>query len=148
MIHQILLVVVSFFTIFSAVSAFNSRGYITRNKFLSKKSSFILKAKATYKVTIQHDGKEKVINVREDCSILEAALDAGIDLPHDCKLGVCLTCPSKIVSGLVDHSGSTLDDSVLEKGYALTCCVFPRSDVVIKSIEEEELISNQFSGRY
>jgi hypothetical protein len=30
-----------------------------------------------HKVTIQHDGKDTVIEVREDCSILEAALDNG-----------------------------------------------------------------------
>lgn len=104
-----------------------------------------LHAKATYKVTVQHAGKETVINVREDCSVLSAALDAGIDLPHDCDLGVCLTCPSKIVSGTVDQTGGTLDDSVIAQGFALTCCSYPRSDVVIRSIEEDELVSAQFA---
>lgn len=75
--------------------------------------STALSAKKTYKVTVQHDGKDTVIDVREDTSILSAALDAGIDLPHDCDLGVCLTCPSKIVSGDVDQTGGTLDDSVI-----------------------------------
>jgi len=95
-------------------------------------------------VTVQHGGKDTIIDVREDTSILSAALDAGIDLPHDCDLGVCLTCPSRIVSGVVDQTGGTLDDSVMEKGYALTCCSYPRSDVVIKSIDEDELVSAQF----
>jgi ferredoxin len=44
-------------------------------------------AKIKHKVTIQHLGKETVLDVAEDVSILEAALDAGIELPHDCKLG-------------------------------------------------------------
>jgi ferredoxin len=26
---------------------------------------------------------------------------SGLDLPHDCKLGVCMTCPAKLVSGKV-----------------------------------------------
>lgn len=103
-----------------------------------------LNAAATYKVTIQHDGIEKVLNVRSDYSVLDAALDAGIELPHDCKLGVCLTCPSKIVSGTVDQTGGTLDDSVMDQGYALTCISYPRSDVVVKSIDEDELVSAQF----
>lgn len=106
--------------------------------------SLSLNAKATYKVTVQHKGVETVLDVREDFSILSAALDAGIDLPHDCDLGVCLTCPSKIVSGTVDQTGGTLDDSVMERGYALTCCTYPRSDVVIRSIDEDELVSAQF----
>jgi ferredoxin len=24
----------------------------------------------------------------------------GMDLPHDCKLGVCMTCPAKMVGGV------------------------------------------------
>lgn len=100
-----------------------------------------------HKVTIQHEGKDTILEVSENCTVLEAALDAGISLPYDCKLGVCLTCPSRLVSGKIDQSGSTLDDSVMEKGFALTCCAYPRSDVVIKSIEEDELVSAQFSGR-
>lgn len=99
----------------------------------------------TYKVTIQHEGKDTILDVQDDCSILNAALDAGIDLPHDCKLGVCLTCPSKIVSGKVDQSDGTLAKSVQAKGYALTCVSFPCSDVVVRSIEEDELVSAQFS---
>lgn len=103
-----------------------------------------LHAKATHKITIQVNGEEKVIDCREDTSILEACLDAGIEVPYDCKLGVCLTCPSRLVSGNVDSTGSTLDDSVLEKGYALTCCTWPRSDLVVKIIDEDELVNAQF----
>lgn len=101
---------------------------------------------AVWKVTVKHDGKDTVLNVKEDCSILTAAKDAGIDLPHDCEMGVCLTCPAKIMSGTVDSTGTTLDDSVIEEGYALTCATFPRSDMVIRSIEEDELINAQFQG--
>jgi len=53
-----------------------------------------------------------VLDVDEETTVLDAALDAGIDLPHDCKLGVCLTCPSKVISGSVDQSTGSLDDSV------------------------------------
>jgi ferredoxin len=106
--------------------------------------SVSLNAKKKYKVTIQHEGKDTIIDVAEDCSILNAAIDAGITLPYDCNLGVCLTCPSKVVSGKIDQTGSTLDDSVMEQGFALTCCSYPRSDVVIRSIDEDELVSAQF----
>jgi ferredoxin len=89
---------------------------IAFNRFLSlPRSNMILSAKKTYKVTVQHGGKDTVLDVREDTPILMAALDAGIDLPHDCDLGVCLTCPSKIVSGIVDQTGGTLDETVQEK---------------------------------
>jgi ferredoxin len=102
---------------------------------------------AKHKVTIQQDKKEYNLEVAEDESILEAAIEAGIELPHDCKLGVCLTCPAKVVSGVIDQEGSTLDNSVMEQGYALMCMCFPRSDTVIRCIEEDELVGAQFSGR-
>jgi ferredoxin len=95
-------------------------------------------------VTLEHEGKSYVFEADEHTSILEAALENGVNLPHDCKLGVCLTCPSKVVSGTVDQDGTTLEDTVTEQGYALTCCLFPRSDVTIKSIDEDELVGAQF----
>lgn len=91
------------------------------------------------------DGKTHTINVESYKSVLEAALDEGIELPHDCKLGACLACAAKVLSGTVDQTGSTLDDTVIERGYALTCCAYPQSDVVIRSIPEDELIDEQFA---
>jgi hypothetical protein len=52
---------------------------------------------APHQVTVTHDGKTTSLEVPSDKTILEAALDQGIDLPHDCKLGVCMTCPAKLV---------------------------------------------------
>jgi len=91
------------------------------------------------------DGKTHEINVESYKSVLEAALDEGIELPHDCQLGTCLVCAAKLISGTVDQTGSTLDDSVMEQGYALTCCSYPQSDVTIRSIPEDELIDEQFA---
>lgn len=48
-------------------------------------------------MTIHHEGKAHELEVPEGKSILEVALDMGLDLPHDCKLGVCMTCPAKLV---------------------------------------------------
>lgn len=45
------------------------------------------------------DGTVHVVQVEEGETILEAALDAGVDAPHDCKMGVCMTCPSRLVRG-------------------------------------------------
>ena len=124
-------------------SSFHMYNTITRRD----QSITSLFARVTYKVTVQHGGKDTVIDVREYESILSVAIEAGIDLPHDCDMGVCLTCPTRIVSGEVDQTGGTLDDSVIEQGFALSCCSYPRSDVTIRSIDEEELLAAQFSGR-
>jgi ferredoxin len=102
---------------------------------------------AKYKVSIKNEGQRKTIEVDEGESILEAALDAGLDLPHDCKTGACLRCSAKIIEGTVDQTGTTLGESVVEQGFALTCMTFPRSDVRIDCVDEDELMDAQFAGR-
>lgn len=52
----------------------------------------------SHKVQIEHEGKQYDLEVPDGKTILEVALDKGLDLPHDCKLGVCMTCPAKLVS--------------------------------------------------
>lgn len=124
---------------FQNINRFLSSPLTKSNNNQLNQSKIPLFAKTTYKVTIIHDGKESILDVREDVSILSVAIDAGIDLPHDCDMGVCLTCPTRIVSGVVDQTGGTLDDTVIDQGFALSCCSYPRSDVVIRSIDEEEV---------
>ncbi len=48
-------------------------------------------------VEIQHDGQSTKLEVEEGTTILDAALDSGLELSHDCKMGVCMTCPAKLV---------------------------------------------------
>lgn len=51
----------------------------------------------SHKCEIDFEGKTHSFEVPEGSTILEVALDNGINLPHDCKLGVCMTCPAKLV---------------------------------------------------
>jgi hypothetical protein len=43
---------------------------------------------AAHTVTVEHRGKTHTLTLDDDTTILEAALDAGVDLPHDCKARV------------------------------------------------------------
>ncbi|KAL2609732.1 hypothetical protein R1flu_028305 [Riccia fluitans] len=98
-----------------------------------------------HEVKMIHEGKSFILEVAEDQTILEVALDNGVEVPHDCKLGVCMTCPSKVESGEVDQSEGMLSDDVVERGYALMCVAYPRKDCVIRTIPEEELLSLQLA---
>lgn len=100
---------------------------------------------AGYKVTIEHEGKSTTLDVEEDETILSRALGEGVEVPHDCKLGVCMTCPARLVSGSVDQSEGMLSDDVVERGYTLLCVSYPKSDCTIKTIPEEELLSLQLA---
>ncbi|GAB2210258.1 hypothetical protein Droror1_Dr00015521 [Drosera rotundifolia] len=99
----------------------------------------------TYKVIIEHQGEVTELEVDDDETILSKALDHGMSVPHDCKLGVCMTCPAKLVDGVVDQTEGMLSDDVVERGFALLCASYPRSDCRIKTIPEEELLAMQLA---
>lgn len=40
---------------------------------------------SAYKITLIHEGEEKVIECDGDTYILDAADDAGVDLPYSCR---------------------------------------------------------------
>jgi phenol hydroxylase P5 protein len=88
----------------------------------------------TYSVTIEPLGRE--ITCREDQTILDACLRAGVWVPHSCTHGTCATCKAEVLDGDVDHgeaSGFALMDFERDEGKTLLCCARPRSDVVVEA---------------
>ena len=69
-----------------------------------------------------------------DDTVLAAGLHAGIGLPYGCKNGACGSCKGKVLSGSFEqkpHQARALSEAEKADGFALFCCVVPRSDLQI-----------------
>eukprot|EP00238_Polyblepharides_amylifera_P014239 CAMPEP_0196583572 /NCGR_PEP_ID=MMETSP1081-20130531/43933_1 /TAXON_ID=36882 /ORGANISM="Pyramimonas amylifera, Strain CCMP720" /LENGTH=105 /DNA_ID=CAMNT_0041904505 /DNA_START=202 /DNA_END=519 /DNA_ORIENTATION=- len=100
-----------------------------------------------HKVTITlRDGTTHIVDVPDGEAILEPALAAGLDIPHDCKMGVCMTCPAKLNSGSVDLGTGMLSDDVTDMGFTLLCVAMPLEDCNVTVVDDDDLLEVQLHG--
>jgi ring-1,2-phenylacetyl-CoA epoxidase subunit PaaE len=65
-------------------------------------------------------------------SILEAAIEAGVDAPFSCKGAVCCTCRAKVLEGKVKMTANfALTDEEIAEGFILTCQSHPLTEKVV-----------------
>ncbi|AHJ30390.1 2Fe-2S iron-sulfur cluster-binding protein [Nodularia spumigena CS-584] len=98
---------------------------------------------ATYQVRLinKKQDLDTTIEVDEETTIVDAAEENGIELPFSCHSGSCSSCVGKIVEGEVDQSDQIfLDDEQMDKGFALLCVTYPRSNCTIKTHQEPYLV--------
>lgn len=90
-------------------------------------------------VSVIVDGMQTNIDVAEGgVNILDAALNAGADLPFACKGGVCCTCRAKVVEGEVKMDVNyALEEWEVEQGFVLTCQCHPLTDKVVIDFDEK-----------
>jgi ferredoxin len=97
----------------------------------------------SHTVAIEFEGETHELDVDEDEYILDAGLDAGLDLPFSCKEGNCTTCTAELEAGEVDQSdGMALDKEDREEGYVLLCSSYPRDECHVRAGDEvqEEML--------
>ena len=85
-----------------------------------------------FQITIQSSGH--TFTAADNENILDAALDAGFNLPYGCRNGSCGSCKGEVVAGTVEYGDaqvSALTVVEVAAGKALFCCAKASSDLTI-----------------
>ena len=85
---------------------------------------------------IFEDGVTRFIECRDGETVADASYQSRINIPLDCRDGVCGTCKSFCESGRYELGEYVPDEAMTEEeeaeGYVLTCQMVPQSDCVVR----------------
>ena len=100
----------------------------------SEKTTFSSK---NSKATIIYDDETLFLEVPENMTILDAALQKNIDVPYSCQGGVCSSCIAKVSSGSASMiQNNILTDSEIEEGLVLTCQAVPKTQEITVDFDD------------
>lgn len=93
---------------------------------------------AQARITVIRDGLRREIDFQADHgNLLEAAAQAGLEVPYSCKSGVCCTCRARLMEGEVRMLRNfALDKQEVSAGFILTCQAQPLTERVVVSFDE------------
>lgn len=91
-----------------------------------------------YEVEILNADQNSITKVPGNEYILDALEDAGHDLPHSCRQGMCTSCVARVIDGELDREGSALEPDQKEE-FALICSAYPKTDLQIETDVQDEL---------
>ncbi|MFD2517393.1 2Fe-2S iron-sulfur cluster-binding protein [Salinimicrobium flavum] len=82
-------------------------------------------------LTVIFDDEETTFTMEKNATVLDAALDYGLDVPYSCQGGICSSCVARITEGKAEMAkNSILVDSEIEEGLVLTCQAHPTTPVL------------------
>jgi CDP-4-dehydro-6-deoxyglucose reductase, E3 len=87
-----------------------------------------------YSVRIEPHGRTLKVPAGEP--VLQAALTAGLNLPHSCKSGHCSSCRARLLRGEIHYPSGRppgISAEEAESGQILLCQARPRSDLVVEA---------------
>jgi CDP-4-dehydro-6-deoxyglucose reductase len=99
----------------------------------------------SFQITLQTNGNQFTAKSYE--TILESAIQAGLNMPYGCKNGACGSCKGTVIAGEVDYgdyAANALSDAEKAAGKALFCCARPLSDL---TIDCREILSDVIPAR-
>jgi CDP-4-dehydro-6-deoxyglucose reductase/ferredoxin-NAD(P)+ reductase (naphthalene dioxygenase ferredoxin-specific) len=88
---------------------------------------------------------DEMIDVEDDETILEIAVEENIPYPFGCRSGNCGACKSRLVLGDVhmrDHSSMALTEDEAARGLILACRAEPRSDCTLAVVNYDDALAH------
>lgn len=73
--------------------------------------------------TVRLSATGEQVTVTKNQSILEALEQAGFEAANSCRIGICGTCESRVVSGTPDHLDDLLSDAEHAANKTMLICV-------------------------
>ena len=86
--------------------------------------------------TVRIEPQRRILRVAATQPVLEAALAAGLNLPHSCKSGHCGSCRARLRSGQISYpNGVPLGITAEEQaaGHILLCQARAQSDLEVEA---------------
>ena len=84
-------------------------------------------------VTVRLRGSAHVVSAAPGVTVLDAGLNAGVDMPFSCTMGGCGACRVRLTAGdVVMDEPNCLTAREREKGYVLACQSRPTGDITIE----------------
>lgn len=105
----------------------------------------------THHVKIHNRYTDEIVNVEvpEDRYVLWEAEDHGLKLPYACRMGCCTSCAVRVVSGeMYQPQALGISKRLKEQGYALMCVGYPKTDLVLETVDEDEVYDLQFGHQF
>ncbi len=81
----------------------------------------VLHDTAPFEVTAARSGVD--LTVAADQTLLQALLDAGVDVPYSCESGICGTCVTPVAEGEPEHHDQFLSDAEKSANTCMAVCV-------------------------
>ncbi len=103
------------------LAADGPEGWLTFESFSA--ADITLDPEIEHAFTVHLSDSDRDITVRADQTILDALTQAGIDVPSDCREGLCGSCEARVSDGEIDHRDKVLTQA--ERGAGdrmMTCC--------------------------
>jgi ring-1,2-phenylacetyl-CoA epoxidase subunit PaaE len=103
----------------------------------AEKGLLVEKHDGNTSITVILDDEEEVFEMPQTKSILEAALDEGLDPPYSCQGGICSTCIARLKEGKAEmRKNQILTEAEIADGLILTCQAHPTTAKVVVDYDD------------